>query len=429
MKTVKAFNKNLIKKCFKKADTAEIGIGETSEGVLEEMEEITSSVKPSDPSSSSEDLTKSFDEDAFHMNIAIDIIENDDQLVENEFIDALNEIDGLTVYPCDMCEKICKSKGGLTKHKNSKHVDDVAGTAEGSNSTPIDKDAMNSIVNTIKQNIIDEKLYGDEIESSIKNVTATEALFKEVEPLYSKFCKNKNQDKLLKSFYALMPKSTTLLDFADSRITNLVMIHIPDHLVSFYNIGRRSDASVTTTVDTTECEKIEACEMGPLSYIAGYVVRKLTNARKKKPESENTELQGLLMSMQSEQENNSFIQARNRGGLVNPSDDLVGILQEAEIKFRRELNRSKEILRNIPVDMICYKTISMPIVKSLWDNIVVSSGVNPSGDTQKVCLENIVKLFLRVRSFSYARDYITQYKIREKQSKSKALRKDLKKGE
>jgi hypothetical protein len=43
---------------------------------------------------------------------------------------------------------------------------------------------MNSIVNTIKQNIIDEKLYGDEIESSIKNVTATETLFNEVEPLY-----------------------------------------------------------------------------------------------------------------------------------------------------------------------------------------------------------------------------------------------------
>jgi hypothetical protein len=211
-------------------------------------------------------------------------------------------------------------------------------------------------------------LYGDEIESSIKNVTSTEAFFNEVEPLYSKFCKNKNQDKLLKSFYGLMLKSTTLLDLADSRITNLVMIHIPDHLISFYNISGRGDASVTTT--------------------------------------ENTKLQGLLRSLQLEQENNSFIQARNRGSLVNPLDDLIGILQEAEINFRREVNKSKEVLRNIPVDVICYKTISTPIVKSLWDNIVVSSGVNPSGDTQKLCLENIVKLFLKVRSFSYARDSI-----------------------
>ena len=229
-----------------------------------------------------------------------------------------------------------------------------------------------------------------------------------------------------------MLKSTTLLDLADSRFSNLVMIHISDHLISFYNISGRGDASVTTTENTTkECEKIEACEMGILSYIAGQgmLLKKLTSARNKKTESAKTELQVLLRSLQSEQENNSFIQARNRGGLVNQSDDLIGILQEAEINFRREVNKSKEVLRNIPVDVICYKTISMPIVKSLWDNIVVSSGVNPSGDTQKLCLENIVNLFLKVRSFSYARDYITQYKIREKQRNSKALRKDLKNSE
>ena len=397
----------------------------TYEGVLQETEEITSSVKPSNPLPSSEDPTLSFDEDTFHMGIAMDIIESDDQLVENEFVDALNEIDGVMVYPCNTCNKICKSKGGLTKHKNSKHVAD---TAEGSNTTPLDEDSMNSIVNTIKQNIIDEKLYGDKTESSLKNVFATEALFKEVKPLYSKFCKNKNQDKLLQSFYGLMPKSTTLLNFADSRVTNLVMIHIPDHLVSFCNISERSGASGTNTLDRAEpCEKIEASEIGPLSYIAGHVVKRLTNASKKKTESENTELQALLVSLQSEQESNSFIQARNRGGLVNPSDDLIGILQEAEKNFRSEVNKSKDILINIPVDVICYKTISMPIVKSLWDNIVVLSGVSTAGDTQQICLENIVKLFLRVRSFSYAKDYITQYKIKEKKSKSKALRKDLKK--
>ena len=147
---------------------------------------------------------------------------------------------------------------------------------------------------------------------------------------------------------------------------------------------------------------------------------------KKKPVSENTELERLLVSLQSEQENSSFIQARNRGGLVYPSD-LVGILKEAERNFRREVNKSKEALRNITVDMICYETINMPIVKSLWDNIVVLSGVNSSGDTQKICLKNIVKLFLRVRSFSYANYYITQYKIRENKSKSKVLHKDLKK--
>jgi hypothetical protein len=83
-------------------------------------------------------------------------------------------------------------------------------------------------------------------------------------------------------------------------------------------------------------------------------------------------------------------------------------------------------LRNIPTDLISVSTLNSPLVKSLWDNIVLDSGVEQSCSTQKLLLENIVKLYLRVRSFSYARDYISKYKIKVKQTKSKALRKDLK---
>ena len=65
-------------------------------------------------------------------------------------------------------------------------------------------------------------------------------------------------------------------------------------------------------------------------------------------------------------------------------------------------------------------------MKSLWENIVLSSGVDSSSATAKLCLENIVKLYLKVRSFSYAKDYIAKYKIKEKQTKTKALRSELK---
>ena len=83
-------------------------------------------------------------------------------------------------------------------------------------------------------------------------------------------------------------------------------------------------------------------------------------------------------------------------------------------------------MRNIPTDTICESTLSSPMVKSLWDNIVLEAGINESSSTHKLSLENIVKLYLRVRSFSYARDYISKYKIREKQTKSKSLRRNLK---
>ena len=75
---------------------------------------------------------------------------------------------------------------------------------------------MNSIVNTIKQNLINEKLYGDEIESSVQNVTAREALLKEIEALYSRFCKNKNQGKLFQSFLLFDAKIDDSSEFCRS---------------------------------------------------------------------------------------------------------------------------------------------------------------------------------------------------------------------
>jgi hypothetical protein len=41
-------------------------------------------------------------------------------------------------------------------------------------------------------------------------------------------------------------------------------------------------------------------------------------------------------------------------------------------------------------------------------------------------LENVVKLYLKVRSVSYAKDYVVKYKIREKEVKNMTLRKDMK---
>ena len=124
---------------------------------------------------------------------------------------------------------------------------------------------------------------------------------------------------------------------------------------------------------------------------------------------------------------NSFISARTRGGLVTPCDDLVGILEIAEVLFREKLNESEELLRKIPVENICISTMNSPQVKSsLWENIVMSADVNQSSSTQKLLLENVIKLYLKVRSFSYAKDYITKHKIKGKQLKQKALRKDMK---
>jgi hypothetical protein len=44
--------------------------------------------------------------------VAITEAETDE--MTSEFSDALKEIDGEKFFPCSLCDKVCKSKGGLT---------------------------------------------------------------------------------------------------------------------------------------------------------------------------------------------------------------------------------------------------------------------------------------------------------------------------
>ena len=55
------------------------------------------------------------------------------------------------------------------------------------------------------------------------------------------FHRKENQDKLLEDFYELIPRSCELLNCEDFRVTNLIMIHVPDHLVGFYNVSQVAD--------------------------------------------------------------------------------------------------------------------------------------------------------------------------------------------
>jgi uncharacterized C2H2 Zn-finger protein len=360
-------------------------------------------------------------DDRFNLFFSITVAETDTTEIDNEFNEAVSEIEGKKSFECDKCDKVCKSKGGLTRHTNSKHGEPKKRAT--TNLGNLDKETVDGFVEAIKARIIKEDIYNSETDTALAAVKPTKALFEALLPLYETFCRKKNQDILLESFYGLIPRSYEFLKGDDYKIANLIMIQLPDFLVGFFNTSNIGQTQVKE--DTPHA--LDQAETGPLSYIAGYIISKLYRTNTTKKGRTNEEIQTLLEVMKSTDEtSNHFIAARSRGGLISPCDDLINILKVTEVSFRCEVSKSKEILRNIPTEVICNSVLESPAVKSLWENIVLSSGVETSSPTQKLCLENVIKLYLKVRSFSCAKDYIAKYKIKEKQTKTKALRKDLK---
>ncbi len=169
-------------------------------------------------------------------------------------------------------------------------------------------------------------------------------------------------------------------------------------------------------------------EIGPLSYVTGYVLQSLYRKSKNSkhwnsPRSQ--ELQSLLRSLKLEElKEDQYIQSLSRGGLWAPNETIKNIAKRTEIIFRQHLKSNKSA--SVPTDKVTDQVLTTPEVKSLWENIIADLDSQISSECNKLALENFIKLYIQVRSFSYARDIVSKYKLKEKALRSKALRKELK---
>ena len=361
------------------------------------------------------------DDTLYNMDVALSFVDEDEEAIVEEVTEAVSEMSGEKSFPCAKCDKICKSKGGLTRHVRAKHLNESSTNVPSQATQTLTKEQLNLIVENIKGKITKDGYWDKEMVGHMDAVKCNELLYSKVSPLYKKFTCKMNQDKLLTDFYPLILTSCELLKCINQQLCSLIMISMPDHLVALAKKGNKEPSSGESIGG--DSEQLAEHERGPLSYIAGYVLSKLKkNSRVK----ENDELRVLVDNMTTSGIENPYIEARSRGGLITPCNDLVLILEVVEVLFRKFVSSQSAVVKTIPCDQLCNDALGSPLLKSLWDNIIEDCRQSVTNQTAKLCLENIVKLYLKVRSFSFAKDFITKYKIEEKSRKSKSLRKELK---
>ena len=112
---------------------------------------------------------ESFVDDVYKLDISACVTEKADA-----FDDAMLEMEGKKSFHCD----VCKSKGGLTRHYNSKHAGDSSAKRHDENITmSLEQSIVDGFVKTIKTRIIEEDLYSKEINLAVKKVTSTPKLY------------------------------------------------------------------------------------------------------------------------------------------------------------------------------------------------------------------------------------------------------------
>ncbi len=223
--------------------------------------------------------SKDEDYDTFNLNISLAIVDSETDEVDEEFLEALTEIEGKKSFPCPNCTKVCESKGGLNKHKNLK-------------SEPGNTD-------------------------------------------------NENCLKLLEEFYGLIHNASKYLNCPDSKAASLIMIEIPDRLVGFFKVCQtREEARFKPAAAMKSDIKLDPSEHGPLSYIAGYIVSKLYQKVRKRGNEGDPDLQALLQALKSAGQDNNFILARSRGVLLLLAITLWESYKKLRFVFEKILARA-----------------------------------------------------------------------------------------
>ena len=144
--------------------------------------------------------------------------------------------------------------------------------------------------------------------------------------------------------------------------------------------------------------------------------------------SESQQAMSLLSACKEDDQNarNSqrLIASLNRGGLWSPTESAQKIFVKTEHYFKSYSNQPGQF-QKIDIKNITQKSAQDPDVVSSYNAIVSESGLHIDSSVSKDILHCIIHLYVRVRSFSLAKDIIQKYKIQQKQVKAKALRKEI----
>ena len=154
----------------------------------------------------------------------------------------------------------------------------------------------------------------------------------------------------------------------------------------------------------------------------------LHNLHKKyarKNTTENQQAMAILRAGKLEHgyDNQKLVSSLNCGGLWNITKYAQSIVLKTECHFRQ--STSVNSLQKVDFAGIMHNTVTDCDILSSYQCMASDAELIPNVEVSKNVFHAILSLYIRVRSFSCAKDIIQRYKITAKQSKGKALRKEI----
>ena len=376
--------------------------------------------------------------------IESDMLQNDDDL-NSEMTNIVEKIpsEKEPTHQCQFCSKKCLSKGGLTRHVNSKHKGQV-NTEEANTACSSVSTSMSNAVNKLEPSELRE-IFRISIEKLAKDECYPPSVTEQF-----KLLGNISLEYIMPAFNTMLPILNTVDDtetfyakfyhlFSDESCDYENLDHNCSLLLSFENVnhvvahlaGAKIQDDVFTLEDTSSNSFTEK-EISLISYLSGYVFstfyRRIRFSKSGSCSSFYHQqcLTFLLARKCTEEQTSSehkHIEMLDRGGLWKVTSDVTSIFTIAECYFKCATEKS---VTKIDTKSIVSNLMANGKVLTYVTNIRQSSEDPVKKEIALNLLKDLLTLYVRVRAFSFAKDQQIAYKIQQARIKSRSLRTSLK---
>lgn len=323
---------------------------------------------------------------------------------------------------CSDCGKTYKSRGGYRRHRTTKH----SNQQERSTLTP---SILAEIVNDAVLKVKGNKIFNADLRNEFSHyeyvlLTETDEGFSVLKILFDGYLKNGNTEKFYGKYYAEVPlKSTSFFEGLSRNAATLLATKVADSMLAHC---KRMKSSPDNSVPLHKTV-LSAKEKASLQYLGGYVLHNLHKKCAGKSSSESQQAMAILKAgkLEDGSKKQKLVSSLNRGDLWSITEPAQKVFSRTEHYFRQSTFKSASLQR-VDIIEIAQKSASDSDVVSSYQTMVPEAELVPTKNVCKDVLHSIVNLYIRVRSFSLAKDIIQNFKVKAKQTKGKALRKEIK---
>ena len=377
-----------------------------------------------------EDFYAGEDLEAILAAIDEDVWDKDDEFNAeiNSLLVNIEEEPSQSGFKCDMCEKVCKSKQGFSRHQNAKHRENQPEEVSITSKDLSAEDRLhplyfNKYINECAKQLASDGCYSDETINtfgsyycSLDDANFTYQFVRDViqsfngngEKFYPRFydCVS-GEDNIFKN---LNRKCSVILGF---ELANVVLAHLNGTILSSENAS-----SSTCQFNKKECNIVK--------YISGYVMQTLySRLRKSTKHRSDTNIKQMSIllagkdSSESSTEEDELIDAKNRGGLWKVTNGVSEIFFAVEKYFRANVANQK---RKIDVKCMVLRLMKYSSILSHYTTLTNLASEELDKEISLNLLESMITLYLHARTFKYVYLQKEAFKIESAKKKMKSLR-------